>query len=68
MAQLNALFGLSEGATDPALHLFATALGALSIHDRREFLLVAASVLEGKLPDSIKSQVCVRLRILAGET
>jgi hypothetical protein len=64
MALLNSLLGLS-GEENPAASLFATALGALSAHDQREFLLLAASVLEGKLREPVRSQVCEALRILA---
>jgi transcriptional regulator with XRE-family HTH domain len=66
LAQLDSLLGLTSGVDDPAPRLFATALGALSAHDRREFLLLAASILEGKLQEPVRSQVCEALRILAG--
>jgi transcriptional regulator with XRE-family HTH domain len=64
MALLNSLLGLS-GEENPAASLFTTALGALSAHDQREFLLLAASILEGKLQEPMKTQVCEALRILA---
>jgi transcriptional regulator with XRE-family HTH domain len=64
MALLNSLLGLS-GEENPAVFQFATALSALSEHDAREFLLLAASVLEGKLQEPTRSQVCEALRILA---
>ena len=53
-------------ATDPALTLLAQALPQLSNTDRRELLLTVALVLEGKLPEPARSQVCEALRILAG--
>jgi len=51
---------------DPAIVLVAQALSQLSDQDRREFLLTAAIILEGKLREPARSQVCGALRLLAG--
>ena len=66
LAQLDSLLGLTSGVEDPALRLLARALGALSEHNRRDFLVLVASALEGKLQEPVKTQVCEALRILAG--
>ena len=66
LAQLDSLLGLTSGVEDPALRLLAIALGALSEHNRRDFLVLVASALEGKLQEPVKTQVCEALRILAG--
>ena len=68
IAHLDSLLGLTSGVDDPALRLFATALGALSGHNRRDFLVLVASALEGKLQEPVKTQVCEGLRLMAGET
>ena len=51
--------------TDLGLHLLHQSLGKLSEQDRREFLFFAAVVLEGKLREPAKSQLCGSLRRLA---
>jgi transcriptional regulator with XRE-family HTH domain len=51
--------------TDPGLVLLTQALSELSDTDRREFFLMAALVLEGKLSEPVRSQVCQALRLLA---
>jgi transcriptional regulator with XRE-family HTH domain len=51
--------------TDYGLHLLHQSLAKLSEQDRREFLFAAALVLEGKLQEPAKSQLCSSLRRLA---
>ena len=71
LARLDSLLGLSAPPgerEDPAVSLLTRALSVLSEWNRREFLLLAASFLEGKLQEPAKSQVCEALRLLAGET
>jgi transcriptional regulator with XRE-family HTH domain len=51
--------------TNPGITLLVQTLSQLSDTDRREFFLVAALVLEGKLSEPARSQVCGALRLLA---
>jgi transcriptional regulator with XRE-family HTH domain len=51
--------------THSAFTLLSHALEKLSDMGRREFLLVAAIVLEGMLPEPARSQLCRPLRFLA---
>jgi transcriptional regulator with XRE-family HTH domain len=51
--------------TNPGITLLVQTLSQLSDTDRREFFLVAALVLEGKLSEPQRSQVCGALRLLA---
>jgi transcriptional regulator with XRE-family HTH domain len=76
LAKLLPLLGLSllplpqqtASTPDPAIMLIANALSGLSDTDRREFLLMAAVVLESKLQEPARSQVCEALRILASRS
>jgi transcriptional regulator with XRE-family HTH domain len=76
LAKLLPLLGLSllplpqqpASTPDPAIMLIANALSELSDTDRREFLLMVAVVLESKLQEPARSQVCEALRILASRS
>jgi transcriptional regulator with XRE-family HTH domain len=73
LGKLSSLLGLQHWQEDTTsfpegdygLSLLQQSLGKLSDQDRREFLFVAAIVLESKLREPAKSQLCGSLRLLA---
>jgi len=73
LGKLSRLLGLQNWQEDTTsfpeadygLSLLQQSLGKLSDQDRREFLFIAAIVLESKLREPAKSQLCGSLRLLA---